>query len=391
MKVVSIVGARPQFVKCAAVSRRLRQVATEILVHTGQHYDTNMSDVFFEELAIPRPDHSLGVGSGPHGAQTGEMLSRIEQVLVHERPDWVLVFGDTNSTLAGALAAAKLHIPVAHVEAGLRSFNRRMPEEINRVVTDHLSSWLFCPSPTAVANLAREGIVRGVELVGDVMLDVLRAHLEGVERRSRILDRLGLRPRGYLLATVHRAENTDDGEHLGNIVKAFVVLAASSETVVFAVHPRTRTRLESLGLNAPPGLRLIDPVSYMDMLALERQAKVILTDSGGVQKEAYWCGVPCVTLREETEWVETVQEGWNVLVGTEPDRIVAAVRSAVAPANRGDGPEASSAAERIVEALLGRDPMTTPAASAPSAGTWPGWAGTQALADRVSVCRGGRP
>jgi UDP-N-acetylglucosamine 2-epimerase len=354
MKIVTVVGARPQFIKCAAVSRDLRKVALEVLIHTGQHYDDNMSRVFFLELNLPEPDYNLGVGQGSHGTQSGEMLKRIEEVLLKEEPDAVLVYGDTNSTLAGALAAAKLHIPVAHVEAGLRSFNRRMPEEINRVVTDHLSSLLFCPTETAVQNLVQEGITRGVKLVGDVMYDALLSNIQTAAERSTILNRLQLQPKAYFLATVHRAENTDDVERLQAIVKAFDKLS-NIYPVIWPVHPRTRQVLRSHNLLCPtnPSLHIVDPVSYLDMLLLEKEAKVMLTDSGGVQKEVCWLGVPCVTLREETEWVETVQEGWNTLVGTDSDRIfTATVKQASFRADLaslyGDG----HAARRIVRALL---------------------------------------
>lgn len=352
MKVVSVVGARPQFIKAAPVSRLLRREHVEVLVHTGQHYDENMSAVFFDELDIPTPDYHLGVGSGPHGAQTGAMLARIEEVLLAEKPDWVLVYGDTNSTLAGALAAAKLHVRVAHVEAGLRSFNRAMPEEINRVVADHVSDLLLCPSRTAVDNLAAEGITRGVHLVGDVMADALAFAAERARGRSDVLKRLGLTERGYLLATVHRAENTDDPNRLRSILAAFDALG---ETVVFPAHPRTRKAVEALGYAPGASVRLLEPFGYLDMVRLEQSARMILTDSGGIQKEAYWLGVPCVTLRDETEWVETVQAGWNVLVGADTARIVEAVRSFALPAKRpplyGDG----QAAERCV-ALLGYRP-----------------------------------
>jgi UDP-GlcNAc3NAcA epimerase len=261
MKVVTVVGARPQFIKSAPVSRELRKVATEVLVHTGQHYDDNMSEVFFRDLELPEPDYNLGVGSGPHGVQTGEMLKRIEEVLVKEQPDYVVVYGDTNSTLAGALAAAKLHIPVAHVEAGLRSFNRQMPEEINRLVTDHVSTLLFCPTKTAVKNLAREGITKGVHLVGDVMYDALRHNIQIAERRPTILEQLKLRPKKYALATVHRAENTDQPENLNNIISAFITLARSGQTVVFPVHPRTRQWLNTINMNGSSNLLIINPVS----------------------------------------------------------------------------------------------------------------------------------
>ncbi|MBN2002493.1 MAG: UDP-N-acetylglucosamine 2-epimerase (non-hydrolyzing) [Anaerolineae bacterium] len=354
MKIVSVVGARPQFIKAAPVSRVLRRTHTEMLVHTGQHYDDNMSAVFFAELDLPQPDINLNVGSASHGAQTAAMLAGIEQVLLTEKPDWVLVYGDTNSTLAGALAAAKLHIPVAHVEAGLRSFNRAMPEEINRVLTDHIADLLFCPSQTAVDNLAAEGITVGVHLVGDVMADALAYAAERAPTHSDILQRLGLAEKGFLLATVHRAENTDDPARLRAILDAF---AALDELIVFPVHPRTRDRIAKLESQlATPNsqfanLKSIDPVGYLDMVRLMQAARMILTDSGGIQKEAYWLGTPCITLRDETEWVETVQAGWNVLAGAETARITAAVRGFVLPqahpALYGDG----RVAERIVECL----------------------------------------
>lgn len=350
MKVVSVVGARPQFIKAAAVSRVLRRQHEEVLLHTGQHYDDLMSDVFFRELDLPRPDVNLGVGSASHGRQTGEMLIGIERVLQEERPDWVLIYGDTNSTLAGALAAAKLGIPLAHVEAGLRSFNRTMPEEINRVVADRLSDLLFCPTQTAVENLAREGITSGVHLVGDVMYDILLWSLPLAERRSGILERLGVVPGTYLLATIHRAGNTDIRENLSAIVAG---LNATGEPVVFPLHPRTRRALTRWGIVPAENVRLIEPVGYLDMLVLERNARLILTDSGGVQKEAYWLGVPCLTLREETEWVETVEAGWNILVGTSVERLIEAVHTfrprGDRPAFFGDG----RAGEKIVEALGG--------------------------------------
>jgi len=329
MKVVSIVGARPQFIKLAPVLRAIQrynrenpgQPIQEVLVHTGQHYDYEMSQVFFEELSLKAPDYHLGVGSGTHGYQTGEMLRRIEEVLLREKPDWVMVYGDTNSTLAGALAAAKLHIPVAHVEAGLRSFNRRMPEEINRVLTDHMSTLLFCPTERAVENLRREGITEGVHLVGDVMYDAALQYTELAERKSCVLETLGLEQKEYALATVHRAENTDAHERLSGILRGLERIAGEGLPVVFPLHPRTAKKLRRLGV-ALNGVRVLEPVSYLDMLVLEKNARVILTDSGGVQKEAFFFRVPCVTLREETEWVETVEAGWNTLVGCDPKRIV---------------------------------------------------------------------
>jgi len=331
MKVVTIVGARPQFIKAAAVSRAIERhnekrqdpAVAEIIVHTGQHYDDNMSRVFFEELLIPEPVHHLGVGSGSHGRMTGLMLERIERVLTAERPDWVIVYGDTNSTLAGAVAAAKLHIPVAHVEAGLRSFNRKMPEEINRVLTDHASDLLFCPTDVAVANLEREGISEGVFKVGDVMFDSFLFYRELAAKRSSVLSALDLKPRGYCLATVHREENTVDRERLSGIFDAFKKLASPERPIVVPLHPRTAKALGEIVNNQSLGreVRILEPVSYLDMIALEANARVILTDSGGVQKEASFAGVPCVTLRNETEWVELVDHGYNRLGGHEPEKI----------------------------------------------------------------------
>lgn len=322
MRIAVIVGARPNFIKAApllAAWRRLAPRVRPLLIHTGQHYDVRMSDVFFKELRLPRPDVHLGVGPGTHARQTGRILQGVERVLAAKRPDLAVVFGDVNSTLAGALAAAKLRIPVAHIEAGLRSFNRAMPEEINRVLTDHLSTWLFCPTRRAVANLRAEGIRQGVHQVGDVMLDALRHPL-----RSRLLRVLKLAPKTYALATVHRAENTDDRTRLASI---FAGLSGSPLPVIVPLHPRTRRALARLGARAAGGqVRLIDPVSYFDMLWLERHARLILTDSGGVQKEACFLRVPCVTLRQETEWPETIEAGWNELAGANAQEIQAAMR-----------------------------------------------------------------
>ncbi len=356
MKVVNIVGARPQFIKLGPILKAIEEhnkshperPIKEILVHTGQHYDYEMSQVFFDDLGLKAPDYHLGVGSGTHGYQTGEMLKRIEGVLLEEKPDIVMVYGDTNSTLAGALAAAKLHIPVAHVEAGLRSFNKRMPEEINRVLTDHVSDFLFCPTETAVENLRREGftnILNDGHLlpfpipldpsipcpivinVGDVMYDAVLMYSKLAEERSKILEELKLKPKTYALATVHRAENTDNPERLRSIFQGLSMIAESGLPVVVPLHPRTRKVLSNLSPTPYPSipkLRIIEPVSYLDMLMLEKYARVILTDSGGVQKEAFFFRVPCVTLREETEWVETVEAGWDEFVGCDPCRIVQA-------------------------------------------------------------------
>ena len=353
MKVLSIVGARPQFIKAAPVSRMLRERHREVLVHTGQHYDAGMSAVFFEELAIPAPDVNLNIGSGIHGQQTGRMLMAIEEVMLAEQPDWVLVYGDTNSTLAGALAAVKLCLPVAHVEAGLRSFNRSMPEEHNRVLTDHCADLLFCPTQTAVDLLAREGLTRGVHRVGDVMVDALWGHAELARERSTILQAMHLTPKGYLLATVHRPYNTDVPENLRNILDAFAdICRLSGQPLVLPLHPRTRKVLDELDLRPPAAVRVIDPVGYLDMLALEQSARLILTDSGGIQKEAYCLAVPCITLRPETEWIETVETGWNVVVHADRMAIVRAAVERSWPSTEpppvfGDG----HAAERIVALL----------------------------------------
>jgi UDP-GlcNAc3NAcA epimerase len=351
VKIATVIGARPQFVKAAPVSRALRRRHQERIIHTGQHYDACLSQRFFEELAIPDPDYNLGVGSGGHGEQTGAMLAGIEAALCEDRYDVVLVYGDTNSTLAGALAAAKLHLPVAHVEAGLRSFNRRMPEEVNRVVADHVSDLLFCPTEASVRNLSAEGIVRGVHLVGDVMHDALRERLAAGLSADRVLAPLGLAPGRYVLATVHRAENTDDPERLGSILGALLAL---DEPVLFPLHPRTRAALDRFGLAGTTRchVHLVEPLGFSDMVAAEQHARVVVTDSGGVQKEASWLGVPCVTVREETEWVETVESGWNVLAGSDPATIVRAVRDARPPTTPAV-PDPESASERIRAVLEG--------------------------------------
>ena len=328
-KIVTIVGARPQFIKAAAVSRVIRAQSEEVLVHTGQHYDYGMSEVFFRELDIPEPQYNLGVGSKLHGAQTGEMLAGIEKILLHERPMMVLVYGDTNSTLAGALAAAKLHIPVAHVEAGLRSYRKTMPEEVNRVLTDHMSALLFAPTARAVENLSRESIVTGVSLTGDVMCDALRFY-QARAKDTSILERLSLTPRGYVLATIHRAENTDSPDRLREILTA---LGSSEKPVVLPLHPRTSRIVEETSCGALlTGLCVIEPAGYLEMLQLERSALAVVTDSGGVQKEAYLFGVPCITVRDETEWVETVANGANTLTGASREKIVAALSQAAIPA-----------------------------------------------------------
>ncbi|MEA2013802.1 MAG: UDP-N-acetyl glucosamine 2-epimerase [Thermodesulfobacteriota bacterium] len=403
LKIVTIIGARPQFIKAAPVSRAIAEYnrltphsspLTEVIIHTGQHFDADMSDVFFKELNIPRPNYNLGINSASHGAMTGRMLEKIEEILIKEKPDWVLVYGDTNSTLAGALAAVKLHIPIAHVEAGLRSFNREMPEEINRVLTDHCADILFCPTETAVNNLRNEGfanivndgkIVESIDSslptphsfhltphasrltpyaspltlnVGDTMYDAVLQFSEIAQRQSTILEDLRIKPKEYLLATVHRPYNTDIPENLESILSAFLEI---NEPIIFPLHPRTRKILDAnfsspltpnSSLFSPhTSLKMIPPVGYLDMLILEQNARVILTDSGGMQKEAYFFGVPCVTMRTETEWVETVEAGWNIVTGTDREKIVEAVRSfktdTPCPKLYGDG----RAAEKIVAVL----------------------------------------
>jgi len=332
MKLITIVGARPQFIKAAAVMRATQEFnkkekrIREILVHTGQHYDYLMDKVFFEELDLPKPDYHLGVGSGSHARQTGMMLERIEAVLQKEKPHVVMVYGDTNSTLAGALATAKLNIPVAHVEAGLRSYNRNMPEEMNRLLTDHLSSLLFCPTDQSIRNLLKEGIKDRegavVKKVGDVMYDSILYYSRLAEKRSTILQEIGIFAHNYYLATLHRAENTDNPKRLRSILKALNEIGRNTP-IVLPLHPRTKKMIETYHLFPKfKNIKLIEPVSYLNMLKLEKNATAILTDSGGVQKEAYWLKVPCFTLREETEWVETIKSGWNVLVGTGVERIV---------------------------------------------------------------------
>jgi UDP-N-acetylglucosamine 2-epimerase len=388
MKILSIVGARPQFIKAAVVSQKIRLCGAgfeELLLHTGQHYDFNMSEVFFRELDLPEPNYYLGIGSGRHGEQTARMLAGIEEVLLQEDPDLVLVYGDTNTTLAGALAPVKLHIPVAHVEAGLRSFNRQMPEEINRIVVDHCSDLLFCPTETAVENLKREGFQnvgpaghigssgpswfpdqqRQAPLVinvGDVMLDLAREVKVRLDREGRqkteILGRYGLTPHEYVLTTIHRASNTDELENLRGILEAMRQIARGGLKVLFPVHPRTKKAMEKADLLAlvdMAGIVTSDPVSYVEMIALESEARFLLTDSGGVQKEAYFFKVPCVVAREETEWTELVQIGWNRLAGPKTEAILAAaeaiLREDFANKPRPDYYGAGHASARIVSIL----------------------------------------
>ena len=360
MKIVSVVGARPQFIKAAAVSRALRKDNTEILIHTGQHYDSNMSDVFFEELSIPRPDYNLGVGSKSHGAQTGEMLQKIEEVLQAELPDALLVYGDTNSTLAGALAAAKLHIPVCHIEAGLRSYNRKMPEEINRVMTDHISEWLFCPTDTAVRNLGKEGITRNVYNAGDVMCDTVlyygemaECEYDGKNPKLNCLFSEAMLPEKYYMATIHRAENTDGEQALSEILGAFDELESP---VVFPVHPRSRELVTRLNDTAGyKNVIFIEPVSYKHMLYLVNHALKVITDSGGLQKEAYILKTPCVTVRSETEWEETLAGGFNVLSAPDKKELInKIILDDIDESARKDYYGDGHAAEKIADILKGR-------------------------------------
>ncbi len=359
MKILSVVGARPQFIKAAAVSRVLGQIdgVEELLVHTGQHYDENMSDVFFGELDIPVPAYNLGIGSGTHGQQTGKMLERLEDVMLREKPDRVLVYGDTNSTLAGALAAAKLHVPVAHVEAGLRSFNRRMPEELNRVLTDHLADMLFAPTDQAVINLRQEGFSDDrVHLVGDVMYDAALYYADKGPDPERTLAQHDVSAGTYVLCTIHRAENTDDPARLRAILLGLAALANDIQ-VVLPVHPRTRKAIDESGLNreinGADGLRLTEPIGYLDMITLEKNARAIATDSGGIQKEAYFYRVPCVTLRDETEWVELVEHRWNRLAPpVDAEAVAQTIREAIG--TTGDPVElygGGQASERIAASL----------------------------------------
>jgi UDP-N-acetylglucosamine 2-epimerase len=340
-KLLSIVGVRPQFVKaamlCSSIERWNQACAPEdrvqhLLLNTGQHYDFEMAEIFFRQLPLPQPDFHLNVGSGSHGAQTGAMLQKIEEVLLREHPDYVIVYGDTNSTLAGALAAVKLHIPVAHVESGLRSFNRRMPEEINRITADHVSDLLLCPTLSAVQQLRDEGITENAFFTGDVMLDAVRAFAPIAAEHSRVMEELRIVPNRFVLATIHRAENTDSRERLEQLVET---LCRLSKPTIFAVHPRLRMKLQQdpslqlsrLRLESASHLQMVSPLPYLDMLALEANARLVLTDSGGVQKEAYFLSTPCITLRDETEWTETLLDGWNTIAGTSPDSILPLVEN----------------------------------------------------------------
>lgn len=351
-KIVTVVGARPQFIKAAPVSRRLREQLQEVLVHTGQHYDYNMADVFFEELRIPKPNYNLGVGSGSHGQQTGEILKKLEEVLFEEKPDAVLTYGDTNSTLAAALASSKLHIPLFHIEAGLRSFNKAMPEEINRVLTDHISDLLFAPTQTAVQNLKKEGILNGVDYVGDVMFDAFLFNLK-IANEAYKINEFGLKKKEYILATIHRAENTDDPNRLKSI---FESLADLNIKVVLPLHPRTDKRIKEYGmeglLERSNTIQMIQPVSYLKMLFLQENASAVVTDSGGMQKEAYFARVPCITVRDQTEWVETVEAGWNTLFHPTRDQLQPILRKANPQSYVNDLYGDGNASNKIIERIL---------------------------------------
>lgn len=362
-KIISIVGARPQFIKSAPVSHAFRKYSKyqEVLVHTGQHYDRNMSETFFDELDMNPPAYNLGAGSGSHAEQTAEIMRRLEPVLLKEKPRLIIVYGDTNSTLAGALTASKLHIPIAHIESGLRSFNRMMPEEINRIVTDHISNLLFCPTKRAVLNLNNEGITENVFCCGDVMFDSALEFSTRSEEKSTSHHRLTIEKKGYVLATVHRAENTDDRQRLSNILHALVKVACDLP-VILPLHPRTLKMIRHFALeDCLEGISVIEPLGYLDMLYYEKNASLIITDSGGIQKEAYFCRVPCVTLRDETEWVETLDAHWNVLADVDSiERIHEQIQAALSfPGTRlnideyGDG-RASQKIVQEVERYLNR-------------------------------------
>jgi UDP-GlcNAc3NAcA epimerase len=348
MKIVTIVGARPQFIKAANLSRIIKNIdeVQEVIIHTGQHYDPNMSDVFFNELEIPQPNINLEIGSGSHGRQTGRMLDSIEEILLVERPDWVLVYGDTNSTLAGALAASKLHIPVAHVEAGLRSFNRKMPEEINRIATDHISDCLFAPTQNAMDLLAKEGLANISVFAGDIMYDSILFFKKLAERKCKLNKIVDVEPGKYFLATIHRQENTDT---IGNLQSIFLALSELDYPVIVPLHPRTQKLMDDITYRS--NVRIISPVGYLEMITLLNHCQKVLTDSGGLQKEAYFMQRPCITLREETEWIETLEGNWNFVVGTNRQKILEKVAITEFGEQRnafGDG----KAAEKIISHLM---------------------------------------
>ena len=351
MKIASIIGARPEFIKEAPLAKELRKKHNEIIIHTGQHYNYEMSKIFFTDLDIPEPDYNLGVGSNLHGKQTGDMIIKLEKVLLKEKPNLVLVYGDTNTTVAGALATTKLGISLAHIEAGMRSYDKKMPEEINRVVTDHMSNILFCSTNVAVQNLKKEGIKENIFLVGDVMIDAFKENIVIAEKKSNILDKLNLKKKNYMVATVHRANNTDNKKNLIQIMEAFI---QSKEKIIFLVHPRTEKFLKSYKLYKKlkdSNVIVTKPIGYIDMLVLEKNSKKILTDSGGIQKEAYFFKVPCITLRDVTEWVETVNDGWNILTGANKSKIVDAIKNFKSKGKQNEDYGNGNASKNIVEVI----------------------------------------
>lgn len=352
MKICTIIGARPQFIKAAPMSKAIseRENLNEVIIHTGQHFDKNMSNIFFSEMNIPKPDYNLGVSSLSHGAMTGRQLEKIEDIILKEKPDWVLVYGDTNSTLAGALAAVKLHIPIIHIEAGIRSFNKKMPEEINRILTDNISTLLFVPTLTAQQNLKNEGINSSkIKLVGDVMYDASILFSKISEKRSKILSKLKLSKNKYILSTVHRPENTDKKENLLSIFKS---LEKSDLTVVLPLHPRTRKMLVKYKINLNENIKIIDPIGYLDMIMLIKNAKIVATDSGGLQKEAYFFKIPCITFRNDTEWVELVKIGANFLVGTNTNKIIKLLNDFQFSFQNKDFYGDGNAANKIIDSVL---------------------------------------
>jgi len=355
LKICSVIGARPQFIKSSPLTSALTNKFHEIMINTGQHYDHEMSTAFFEELNLPKPKYNLEIGSGKQGEQTAAMLSSLEDVFINEDPSAVVVYGDTNSTIAGALAAAKLHIPVIHVEAGLRSYNKTMPEEINRIVTDHVSDFLFVPSETSKNNLLKEGIIDGVHIVGDIMYDSILNHGPRARESSKILDKLKINNEKYYLATIHRAENTDNESRLRSIIESFSKIDA---IVIMPLHPRTKKLMNEYSLNPANNIKIIDPVGYLDILRLMQQSSAVLTDSGGVQKETYYLKVPCITLRGETEWTETVEAGWNKIVDVDPIKILDAVNTSDSvkekshPKLYGDGDTAIKIVDVLTKSLI---------------------------------------
>ncbi|MEX2411841.1 MAG: UDP-N-acetylglucosamine 2-epimerase (non-hydrolyzing) [Candidatus Paceibacterota bacterium] len=344
-KILSIVGARPQFIKLSALSKKINDHFNEVIVHTGQHYDENMSEVFFQELGISKPQYNLNIGSGYHGVQTGEMMKKLEEVLEKELPDLVIIFGDTNSTLAGALVASKMGIKIVHVEAGLRSFNRAMPEEINRVVADHVSDYLYAPNNVALNNLTKEGLAEKANVTGDIMVDSVTENAKKATERNGILDRLKVEDRKYYLATLHRPYNVDDPENLKLILKEFSHL---THPVIFPIHPRTRKVINENIIKVPDSVILIEPLGYIDFICLQQHSHKIITDSGGIQKEAYILKKPCITLRSETEWVETVISGWNLLINISESSNFSSLIESFCPPNRHEPLFGENVAEKMV-------------------------------------------